>query len=111
MDTLDAVALLHQCEQSVIRQHEVLSAMRLRYDCLPRTAHSWIDHHNKNRARGVVRSRSVKKARTIKNGKWRDLVREVDNAHIWHDRIHYPPPIPDHFIPAPALAPDTHAHP
>ncbi len=82
MHALDAVALLHQREQPVIRQHKILSALRLRHNRLARAAHRRIDHHHKNRSRRKVRRRSIQKPRPIENRKRRDLMREIDDAHI-----------------------------
>ncbi len=85
----DAVALLDQCEQAVIGQHEILSAFRFGYDRFARAANRRVDDHHEDRARGIVRRGAIEKTRAIENGERRDLVREVDDAHFRHDRIHH----------------------
>jgi len=88
---LDAVALLHQREQPVIRQHKILPALRLGHNRLARAAHGRIDDHHENRAYRKVRRRAIQETRAIANGKRRHLMREVYDAHVRHDRIHHAP--------------------
>ena len=91
MHGLDAVALLHQREQAIIGQHEILSAFRFGDDRFAGAAHRRIDDDHEDRGRGIVWRGAIKKTRAIENGERRHLVREVDNAHLRHDRIHHAP--------------------
>ena len=75
-------------EQAVIGQHEILSAFRLGDDRFARAAHRGVDDDHEDRARGIVRRGAIKKARAIEDGKRRHMMREVDDAHFRHDRIH-----------------------
>ena len=80
------------CEDN--RQHAVVRrdkelASHLSQDWPARGPDTWVDYNHENRPCRIVGRSPVKKARAIKNGKWRHLMCEIDNANLRHDRIHH----------------------
>ena len=85
----DAIPILHQRHQAVIRKNEVLSALRFYDGGLASAAHRRVDDHHKHRAGGIVWCRAIKEACAIQDGEWGHLMRQVDNPQLGSDRIHH----------------------
>ena len=87
-NVFDAVAVLDQCHQAVIGQHEELTTLRFHHHRLARTANAGIDDcHEYCSGREVGRGAEQKHS-AISNRKCIDLVSEIDNAEIGRDPVH-----------------------
>src|SRR6266436_1728776 len=88
---LQPVAVQHWRDHPIVRKNKILPLLRFHRDRFPRSPHSRIDHHQKNRPLRIVRCHSVEKTRSLFDGKRRHLVRDIRDSHVRRDSINHRP--------------------
>src|SRR6266446_10823174 len=86
-----SVAVQHRRDHPIVRKNKILPLLRFHRDRFPRSPHSRIDHHQKNRPLRIVRCHSVEKTRSLFDGKRRHLVRDIRDSHVRRDSINHRP--------------------